>query len=205
MGIRIWHIKFGKKNMIYKIGVFGSAAGKIETEVKENAKELGKTLNNYQVGIITGACSGLPYLIAFEASKKGNSVWGYSPKPDLNGQKEFTPKDDLSIYKKLIFISKNFEFVSNDLVSKKYRNVISTANCDAGIIISGRWGTMNEFTNLYDMGKVIGILTKTGGIADELPRLIKKISKKSKSKIFFSSSPKELVGMIIKELKLRQV
>lgn len=188
--------------MKYKIGVFGSAAGKIETEAKEKAKELGRTLNNYQVDIITGACSGLPYLIAYRASRKGNSVWGYSPKLDLNGQKEFTPKDDLSIYKKIIFIPKDFEFAANDLVCKKYRNVISTANCDAGIIVSGRWGTMNEFTNLYDMGKVIGILTKTGGIADELLNLSKKISKKSKAKIFFSGSPKELVKMIVGALKI---
>lgn len=59
-----------------------------------------------------------------------------------------------------------------------YHNVLTTAACDAGIIIAGRWGSMNEFTNLYDMGKVIGVLTGTGGIADELPQLLKKISKK---------------------------
>ena len=65
------------------------------------------------------------------------------------------------------------------MARKKYRNVSSTANCDAGIIISGRWGTMNEFTNLYDMGKVIGILTETSGVADEIKNLSKKINKET--------------------------
>ena len=81
---------------------------------------------------------------------------------------------------------------------------MSTATADAGIIISGRWGTMNEFTNLYDMGKVIGVLTGFGGIADELPSLSKKINKQSKAKVFFSDNPDTLVSEIINELKQRQ-
>lgn len=189
--------------MKFKIGIFGSAAGEIDSNNIEKAKELGKTLSSYQADIITGACSGLPYLTAYEASRKGNSIWGYSPKFDLIGQEKFTPKDDLSMYKKLIFMPRDFEFASNDQVCKKYRNVISTASCDAGIIISGRWGTLNEFTNLYDMGKVIGVLTGTGGIADELSSFCKKINKESKAKVLFSNSPTILVQNVIQELKER--
>lgn len=188
--------------MNYKIGIFGSSAGEIEVNSEEKAKELGRVLSNYKLTIITGACTGLPYLAAKVASKNGNPVWGYSPKLNLEEQKNFTPKDDLSIYEKLIFVPKNFAFFQNEQVCKKYRNVISTANCDAGIIISGRWGTMNEFTNLYDMGKVIGILTGSGGIADELPDLMKKIIKKSKAKVIFANSPEILVKNIIQALSI---
>ena len=42
---------------------------------------------------------------------------------------------------------------------------------------------MNEFTNLYDMGKVIGVLTGTGGIADELELLNQKGSQMPESKL----------------------
>ena len=110
------------------------------------------------------------------------------------------PDHDLSIYKKLTYIPRSFSFASDIQVSKKYRNVISTANCDAGIIISGRWGSLNEFTNLYDMGKIIGVLTGTGGIADQLPKLSQKNSKKSKAKILFNDSPAELVKGVLHEL-----
>jgi hypothetical protein len=154
--------------------------------------------------VITGGSSGVPYLAAYEAAKKGIEVWGYSPVVNIKDQRIFAPNDDISIYKRLIFIPKDFEFSSDPQVSKKYRNVISTANCDAGIIVSGRWGTLNEFTNLYDMGKIIGVLTGTRGVADELPKLSKKIAKKSKAKIIFSNSPKELVEKVIKELNLRK-
>ena len=76
---------------------------------------------------------------------------------------------------------------------------------DAGIIISGRWGTMNEFTNLHDMGKVIGVLTGTGGVADDLSSLSKKIHKPSKAVVIFDSSPEQLVKRILEELKHRRV
>lgn len=187
----------------YKIGVFGSNAEELSISTIGKAKQIGEELANYSIIIITGASSGLPYHAAQEAAKKGIGVWGYSPVANVKDQKIFTPNDDISIYKRLIFIPKDFEFSSDPQVSKKYRNVISTANCDAGIIISGRWGTLNEFTNLYDMGKIIGVLTNTGGIADQLPVLTQKIHKKSKAKIIFSSSPKELVEKVIKELKTR--
>lgn len=59
---------------------------------------------------------------------------------------------------------------------------------------------MNEFTNLYDMGKVVGILTGTGGIADELENLNKRIKKKSKAKILFDNSPEKLIQKIIDKL-----
>lgn len=189
--------------MKYKIGVFGSSTEETSDDVNIKAHQLGKELARKDIILITGASSGVPYMVSYVAAKSGTEVWGYSPMLGIDGQKEFSPKDDISIYKKLIFIPKNFEFASNLQVCKKYRNVISTANCDAGIIISGRWGTLNEFTNLYDMGKVIGVLTKTGGIADELSHLNNQIRKKSKAKVIFSDSPKELVEKIIKELQDR--
>ncbi|MFH1833096.1 MAG: hypothetical protein ABH816_02915 [Candidatus Levyibacteriota bacterium] len=188
--------------MKYKIGVFGSAVKEGKT-TERKAKSLAQSLSKYNIEIITGACSGVPYLVASNAHKKGIDVYGYSPVFNFAEQKKFTPNDDLLIYKNIYFVPKKFELSFDSGACKKYRNVISTANCDAGIIVAGRWGSMNEFTNLYDMGKVIGVLTGTGGIADELQKLDRKIKKKSKAKIFFNSSPKKLIENVINELKKR--
>lgn len=184
--------------MKYKIGIFGSSAGGLD-KILPIAKKLGKELGKYKdkIILITGAADGLPYETIKEAHKQGSNVWGFSTSVDLKNLKILSPQQDLSLYKKLVYVSKNYEFVREVQVCRKYRNVTSTANCDAGIIISGRWGTMNEFTNLYDMGKIIGILTGTGGIADELPKLIKKISKKTKAVVVFDKSPKLLINKVI--------
>ena len=53
------------------------------------------------------------------------------------------------------------------------------------------------------MGKIIGVLTGTGGIADELPNLNRKISKESKAKVLFGDFPKKLIQEIIHELEKR--
>lgn len=188
--------------MQIKIGVFGSAEGDIEHTFKK-ARQLGEILASKNVIIITGACGGIPYQAAYAAYKKGAQIWGYSPYKNFKAHTEGESDYDNNIYKKLFFIPKNIQDFKNILVSRKYRNVISCANCDGGIIICGRWGTMNEFTNLFDLGKVIGVLIKTGGVADELLSLNKKLHKISKAKVIFSSSPQKLVNMVIDELKKR--
>lgn len=186
--------------MKYKIGVFGSAVNEGE-KIQEKARRLGRELTKQDVILITGVASGLPYEVVWSAAKAGSTIEGFSPCVDLESQKKETPEQDLTIYKKITFVPKDSPFANNINVCRKYRNVNSTANCHAGIIISGRWGTMNEFTNLFDMGKVIGVLTTTGGVADELPRLMKKISKKTNAVVIFSDSPRVLVRKVLGELR----
>lgn len=194
--------------MKYKIGVFGSAEDNKE-ELYGKAREIGRELAKRDVIVITGAGAGLPYVASEEAAKRGADVWGYAPHFSDEDQLAEYKDHDLKIYKKLFYVPKDYKtiFPLSDItesnvinVLRKYRNVMSTANCDAGIIISGRWGSLNEFTDLYDMGKVIGVLTGTGGVADEIETLMTKITKKSKAKVIYNSSPSELVKDLISQL-----
>ena len=187
-----------------KVAIFGSAINEDADNIGAQIKELGETLADKEIVLITGACEGVPYKVALVAYQRNKAeIWGFSPSRNYQEQVESTPGDDNSIYSKLIYIPKDYEFADNIYVCRKYRNVTTTATCDAGIIVSGRWGTMNEFTNLNDMGKVIGILTGTGGIADLLKDLYQKISKPSKAVLIFNSSPKELVEQVIAEIEKR--
>lgn len=187
--------------MKYKLGIFGSSAGDMAA-VMPKAIELGKSLQNYadQFILITGACPGLPYAVIAEAAASGIEIWGFSSSLNLESQQREYPDDDTSIYTKLIYVPADYPFANSDRACKKYRNVISTASCDAGIIISGRWGSLNEFTNLIDMQKTVGVLTGTGGIADELPALSQKISKAGQGRVIFNDHPEQLVDKILKTL-----
>lgn len=188
--------------MNYKIGIFGSAEGNFQTILKK-AHLLGAELGRRKTIVITGATTGLPYEVSLSAYNNGAEIWGFSQASDFASQANLTPNLDNSIFTKLEYVPKNYQFIQNNAVRKKYRNVTSTATCEAGLIISGRWGTLNEFTNLYDFGKVIGVLKGTGGVADELEYLMGKISKPSIAKVFFHSSPKKLLDIIINELENR--
>jgi predicted Rossmann-fold nucleotide-binding protein len=188
---------------MYSIGVFGSAV--VEEDVLAGkARDIGRSLGKQECTVITGACSGLPYLAAAEAARCGREVWGFSPVRNLQEQQEFVPEDDLSIYSRLIYIPESFPLGTDVNVAKKYRNVISTSHCDAGIILSGRWGTLHEFCSLIDFGAVIGVLTAAGGIADHLPSLVSAIDKPGNGDVSFHAQPEMLVTMVIDALERRR-
>jgi len=189
--------------MKYKIGVYGSAAGDYETYTPL-AKEVGRLLGEHadSVILITGACPGLPYAAAKSAAALGVEVWGFSSSTNEAAQRQEYADDDLSIYEKLVYVPEDFPLADDDRARKKYRNVISTAACNAAIIISGRWGSLNEFTNLIDMGKTVGVLTGSGGIADELPALSQKISKAGQGRVLFDNDAGKLVEKLLTALRL---
>ncbi len=182
------------------VGIFGSDGGGSIDTARAAAIAVGAALGKERVAIITGACSGLPYVTASTAHAAGRPVWGFSPEFDLEAQRAWTPTDDLNIYERLIFVPKDFPCADSAAARKKYRNVISTASCDAGIIIAGRWGTLNEVTNLIDQGKVVGILTGTGGIADELEHLNSLFSKPGAGPLIFDASPERLVERVLQKI-----
>jgi predicted Rossmann-fold nucleotide-binding protein len=197
--------------MTYKIGVYGSNISEGE-QAETLGKELGKILAGYHCIVITGACSGMPYIVAREAAQHRAEVWGFTPELNAEAQRRAYPNDDIAIYTRLLYVPLNYkelfmmtsESEALDLAARlKYRNVISTINSDAGIIISGGWGTLNEFTNLIYDGKPIGVLTDTGGLADELPALYPKLRKKSQSVAVFENDPAKLVAELITILEKR--
>jgi predicted Rossmann-fold nucleotide-binding protein len=195
--------------MNYKIGIYGSNTTEGE-EAVQLAQALGKELAQSNVVVITGACSGMPYAVASAAKQQGAEVWGFSPALDEAEHKSAYPRDDITIYTKLFYVPHKYEqifFLDKNLpparswsARLKYRNVVSTIHADAGIIISGGWGSLNEFTNLLYDGKPIGVLTGSGGLADELPQWFPKLRKKSESPVFFSTSPAEIVAFLLKAL-----
>ena len=191
--------------MRYKIGVFGSAGGEAEIgKATMKAEKIGRNIAEAGHIVITGACPGLPYAAAVAAHDAGGQVWGFSPLGNQKDHNKFFPDDDRRVYSKIIFVPKTFPFARDLEVTRKYRNVMSTATCDAGIIIAGRWGTMHEFCSLHDYGRVIGVLARSGGFANVLPRLLKSTSKKTKAKIIFESDPEKLVTLVLRELKRRK-
>ncbi len=180
-------------SMKYKLGIYGSNIRESEEAVAV-ARQLGRALAKNNVIVVTGGCSGMPYAVAHAARQEGAEVWGFTPEHDEADQRTAYPHDDITTYDRLFYVpeeySKHF-FLERGLTAiedhaarLKYRNVISTLHVDAGIIISGGWGTLNEFTNLIYDGKPIGVLTGT----------------KSESRVFFSQRADKLVELLLSEL-----
>lgn len=76
------------------------------------------------------------------------------------------------------------------------RNLLFVRATDAMIFISGRIGTLNEFTIAFEDKKPIGILINSGGISDELDHILN-VAKKGRRDIVTEPDPKILVNKVI--------
>ncbi len=176
-----------------KIGIFGSAVSEDE-DVMRKAEIIGREIAKKGHSLVTGACGGLPHLAAKGAFSEGSSTIAFTPANNID--------EHVNIYKFPLEFHSKYEFTpkdysSNKGIALKFRNVMSCGSVDAGIIIGGRIGTLNEFTNLYDMGKIIGVLSGSGGISSQVDEIVKKAAKKTDSVIVFDDNPVRLVEKII--------
>jgi hypothetical protein len=178
-----------------KIGVYGSAAGNFSEQLIEKAQELGREIARQKHILITGACPGLPYQAVLGAMELKGRVIGYSPAVDMNSHKALDyPTQGFS---KIIFIPRTYAYRDNIPACRKFRNISSVLACDAAIFISGRSGTLNEFTNAYDFGKIIGVLEGSGGISEIAPAILKAFGNKLEARVISEKDPIKLVRQVI--------
>ncbi|HEY3104573.1 MAG TPA: hypothetical protein VGJ69_13355 [Pyrinomonadaceae bacterium] len=163
-----------------KIGVMGSAEEMPDTV--EKAEALGRAIAARDAILLTGATTGLIYVVGKAARDAGAMHIGISPAHDADEHVEryALPLDacDAIVYTGF---------------GLKGRNVVLVRSCDIVIFISGSIGSLNEFTIAYDEGKVIGCLTGTGGVADEIKRLAQVFRKRSNSRISYDNDPVRLI------------
>src|SRR5712691_4631537 len=80
-------------SMTHKIGIYGSNIAESEHAIAL-ARRLGRELAQRQCIVITGACSGMPYIVAHEAHQQGAQIWGYTPELDARSHQLAYPQDD---------------------------------------------------------------------------------------------------------------
>lgn len=170
----------------YKICVSGAAeTGHCAIDALEKAEQVGRAVAEAGMVLMTGATTGIPYWSAKGAKESGGIVIGLSPaSSELAHIKSYhLPVDyhDLIVYT-------GFEYSG--------RNLLLTRSADAIITICGRMGTLNEFTIAYEDQKPIGVLTGTGGIADEIKDIINK-SHRGPGKVVYDSDPKKLLEKLL--------
>lgn len=179
--------------MKIKVGVMGSAGDTLaETAaaaLSEKAEALGRAIAARQLVLLTGATTGLPHMVARAAREHGAFHVGISPagseREHVAGYQYPTDACDLIIYTGF---------------GLKGRNVVLVRSCDIVIFIRGSIGALNEFTIAHDEGRVIGCLTKTGGVADEAERLLQVFSKQTSAVVLHGDDPERLLAACIEAL-----
>lgn len=173
-----------------KIGVIGSAEEARTPELREKATALGKAIASHDVVLLTGATTGLVYLAGKAAHDSGTLLVGVSP---AHGQREHIERYGLPTDACDAIIYTGFGL--------KGRNVVLVRSCDVILIIAGGMGSLNEFTIAYDEGKIIGCLTGTGGVADEVVHLLDVFQKKTKARVLYDDDPVRLIDRCLAKVR----
>jgi predicted Rossmann-fold nucleotide-binding protein len=176
-----------------KISIYGSAAPDMDPKVIEIGRRLGAEIARRGHTVITGACPGIPHEVAQAAHQAGGTVIGYSPA--FNKEQHIRDGMPAEGYTELKFLPKEME--SRRIEARyKLRNIDSVEACDAAIFISGRVGTLNEYTLAYDLLKPFGALLGSGGAADALEEIAKKVPKKPQPFMCFSPDYLEILDAL---------
>ena len=176
--------------MKVKIGVMGSAGdssgASVNDALAEKATALVQAIESRDLLLLTGATTGLVYVVGKAAQDAGVFHLGISPAANNweHVEKYKLPLDacDLIVYTGF---------------GLKGRNVVLVRTCDIVLFIAGSMGSLNEFTIAHDEGKVIGCLRGTGGVADEADYLLAKFSKETGAQVFQHTDPAKVVDACI--------
>lgn len=174
------------RSMRLKIGVMGGATGSMQREVLARAHTLGRAIAEAQCVLVTGACPGLPLAAACGAHAAGGMVVGVSPGLSLDEhvRKYRSPTDFHDV---LIF-------TGSGLMG---REVVNIRSSDIVVIVGGRSGTLGELAIAYDEGKLIGVLTGTGGISDMVAPILAACDKDTGARVVYESEPERLVQRVL--------
>jgi uncharacterized protein (TIGR00725 family) len=165
-----------------KLGVMGSAEAAATALIDDLGHSLGQAIGSRGLVLLTGATTGVIHLVGKAARDAGALHIGISP-----GENE---REHVETFKLPADACDAIIYTGFGL---KGRNVVLVRSCDIVIFIAGSIGSLNEFTIAYDEGKIIGCLTGTGGVADEVKRISETFPKKTKSQIFYDSDPGRLL------------
>jgi len=175
------------RRMRLKIGVMGGATGELTRDVLARAHALGRAIANADCILITGACPGLPLASACGAKDVGGMVVGISPGLSLDEHvyKYGSPTDFHDV---LIF-------TGSGLMG---REVVNIRSSDIVVIVGGRSGTLGELAIAYDEGKLIGVLTGTGGISDLVDSILAACAKETGARVVYDADPDRLVAELLR-------
>jgi uncharacterized protein (TIGR00725 family) len=165
-----------------KVGVMGGASGSFAPEVLDRAHALGEVIARSGCILVTGACPGLPLAAACGAKQAGGLVVGISPGLSLD-EHRFKYGSPIDFHDVLIF-------TGSGLMG---REVVNIRTSDIVVIVGGRSGTLGELAISYDEGKLIGVLTGTGGISDMVEQILGACAKNTDARVFYDADPEHLV------------
>ena len=171
-----------------KIAISGAAAGLASSEGESLGFVIGRTIAMRGGVVLTGATTGVPYAAAKGAKSMQGQTIGFSPAHSLN--------EHLHKYRLPVDFHDFMFFTGYDYAG---RDTLLIDLADAVISVSGRIGSLHEFTSAFERHKIIGLLLHSGGLSDEIPEILEK-AHRGRGRVIMHADPKELVDLVFSAL-----
>lgn len=169
-----------------RIGIMGAASESADPAVVALCRRLGRTVAERGTCLLTGACPGLPHESVLGAKEIGGHVVGISPAASLREHVEVfgSPYREYDV---LIFTG----------LGLMGRELVNIRSSDIVVVIGGRSGTLGEFAIAYEEGKLIGVLTGTGGITEALASIEASLRKETGAQVIYDADPTQLIDRLL--------
>lgn len=164
----------------------GSAGGAIDPIVAQHARALGRAIAAAGCTLITGACPGLPQEAVMGAASRGGLVIGISP--------ALSEREHVERYASPVEGFAALVYTGSGLMGREVVNIHSS---DIVVVVGGHSGTLGEFAIAYDEGRLIGVLTGSGGVADLIGDLVGRLAKNTGAQVLFDPEPGSLIDRLI--------
>jgi uncharacterized protein (TIGR00725 family) len=169
-----------------RIGVMGAATEPSDADVAALCRRLGRTIAERGACLLTGACPGLPHESVLGAKEVAGHVVGISPAASLREHVDVfgSPYREYDV---LIFTG----------LGAMGRELVNIRSSDIVVVIGGRSGTLGEFAIAYEEGKLIGVLTGTGGITEALASIEASLRKETGAEVIYDADPTQLIDRLL--------
>jgi uncharacterized protein (TIGR00725 family) len=172
---------------IFKVAVLGSAVIERDSPERRKARRIGELVAGRGHVLLTGGCTGLPHAAVAGAKSAGGITVAISPARDRAEHRDIYhyPLDSGVV----LFTG----------MGTKGRNVILVRSSDACVFLGGGIGTLNEFTIAFDdlsESCAIGVLLHSGGLSDEISRLVETVGKAPRARLLMEPHPDVLMSEI---------
>ena len=168
------------------IGVMGTSNAQCTDPTWPRMVRLGQAIAEHGCTLITGACAGLPYAAVEGACQAGGIVVGISP--------GLSREEHVERYRCPVEGFDVLIYTGSGLMGREVENIRSS---DIVILAGGRLGTLGEFAIAYREGRLIGVLSGTGGIADAVDELVRLCNQETGSVVLYDDDPVRLVDRLI--------
>ena len=74
-------------------------------------------------------------------------------------------------------------------------------SCDIVVIAGGRTGTLGELAIAYDEGRLIGVLTGTGGITTMVEDILRACNKDTGACVLYDDEPERLIARLVERYR----